>query len=278
MEKKPFQKKYILISVLAIAVIAAVCAVVFLFTDSGKYMRAEGALASGDYDTALKLFSALEDYRDSREKVKLAENGLERKAAKKGDFITLGTYEQDGNFDNGPETLKWRVLAVEDGKMLILCRSCIEILPFHGETVPVAWEDSDIRAWLYENVYNTAFTDDEKRLILKTALTNEENDDYGTEGTGETEDYVFLLSEAEARKYCTPSTLLQVKVSMKVQADNPYANVDSGEHCPWWLRTVGGSEYHAQIVFSDATIDTFGTYASAEGIGIRPAMWIEIGE
>ena len=43
-----------------------------------------------------------------------------------GDTVTLGTYNLDNDETNGNESLTWKVLAVENGKALIISELCID--------------------------------------------------------------------------------------------------------------------------------------------------------
>jgi hypothetical protein len=271
------RKKLFVCIMSAICLVILACVCVLLFTSAGRYLRAEHALLRGDYEAALSLFSAMEDYRDSEEKAELAQNGIDRVNAKKGDFIVFGRYEQDGNAKNGPDKLKWKVLAVEDGKMLVLCRDAIALMPFQKEWVTTTWKDSDIRAWLSDAFYENAFSEDEKRYIALSTLENEGNDKFGTEGCGQTYDRVFLLSAKEARKYCKPSTLLQTKATTAAKnSGEPLTDAMDKASVAWWLRSSGGDDEHIAIVYTDATVDTYGIYPFFDNICVRPAMWIEI--
>ena len=39
-----------------------------------------------------------------------------------GEYVTFGSYEQDDDFDNGPEPIEWMVLDHQDGRTLLLAR------------------------------------------------------------------------------------------------------------------------------------------------------------
>ena len=77
------RKKLLVCIMSAICLLILACVCVLLFTSAGRYLRAEHALLRGDYEAALSLFSAMEDYRDSAEKADLAQNGIDRRNAKR---------------------------------------------------------------------------------------------------------------------------------------------------------------------------------------------------
>jgi hypothetical protein len=46
--------------------------------------------------------------------------------AQVGDLVSLGQYEQDNNTENGKEAILWQVLAVEDGRILVISRDGLD--------------------------------------------------------------------------------------------------------------------------------------------------------
>ena len=116
--------------------------------------------------------------------------------------IIFGKFEQDGNIENGPEPLEWRILSEEDGKMLIMTDKAIVtgIQYFGGK--PGDWENSRVRKYLNEDFFNTALSFEEQNAVVFTPH-------YAT-GNGSLDpsfdqypdnDYIFLLSDDEIRKY-----------------------------------------------------------------------------
>lgn len=111
------------------------------------------------------------------------------------------------------EPLKWKVLSPKSG--LIMCDSIIDSQPFNnliykkgeqyyqGKNSAVFasdYEKSYIRAWLNQDFYNTAFSNQQKNNIKKTTIDNKclwsnYSQDYNSNPTT---DYVFLLSDKEA--------------------------------------------------------------------------------
>lgn len=179
----------------------------------------------------LRMFLAGAVKETQEETSKAAEteqNGL--KNIQVGDIVTLGVYEQDSILDNGKEPIEWDVVAEKDGKYLLLSHYVLDSYRYDDEKSFdvffanqelvdsfVTWEKSSLRAYLNNNFYNTAFTEEEKKYICLTTNTTgdwaEINDgrlgatNVKTGGLGgeDTQDYVFLLSIEEIRKYFSDS-------------------------------------------------------------------------
>ena len=128
------------------------------------------------------------------------------------DVVKFGSYEQDGNKDNGSEAIEWYVIAKEDGKSLLLSKYILANTMYNFEmdngkavAVDTTWETSWLRQWLNSDFYNNAFLEEEQEHIIQTQLVNSLNDDTGVViGGNETIDSVFVLSEDEINKYFTP--------------------------------------------------------------------------
>jgi len=99
---------------------------------------------------------------------------------KNGDFLYLGSYEQDNNLENGAEPILWKVLYREGDKLY--CRSAfvLEALPWNENGIvdtenPFRWDVSTLRKWLNEDFYEAAFSNEEKARIALSHLKNNWN-------------------------------------------------------------------------------------------------------
>ncbi|MCR5311791.1 MAG: sigma-70 family RNA polymerase sigma factor [Lachnospiraceae bacterium] len=96
------------------------------------------------------------------------------KAAKVGDFIEIGTFEQDGDTANGTEPIEWMVLADEDGKKLLLSKYILmsigDMMKFPGDGVNYTWKECGIREYLNGDFYESAFTEEERAQITETEI------------------------------------------------------------------------------------------------------------
>ena len=71
--------------------------------------------------------------------------------------------------------LRWKILAIEDDKALIITNMGIDAKSFHNVQSPCNWENSSIRNWLNTEFYNAAFNETEKQLIVESNLRNYKN-------------------------------------------------------------------------------------------------------
>ena len=91
----------------------------------------------------------------------------------------------------------WRVLEVSDGAALLLANRCLDAVPYHTDYVDIFWEDSGLRNWLNHAFLQSAFTEQERRGIVVSTVSNTNNHYFGTACGSGTRDRVFLLSEEE---------------------------------------------------------------------------------
>ena len=206
-----------------------------------------------------------------------------------GDYITFGSYEQDNNTANGPESIRWKVLAKENGKLFLVSEYGLDAKPYNEEYEDiVTWETCTLRSWLNNDFYNTAFSSSEKTKIQTTKVVNADNPGYGTEGGNDTEDKVFLLSLDETRQYFDIDTNIEDNVDGAhyygagydiACKPTEYAQAQGAvvrgkeKYAWWWLRSPGGQPYNAANVSSDL-IRSIGSMVDIKQGSVRPAIWI----
>lgn len=176
-----------------------------------------------------------------------------------------------------PEPLTWTVIDREDDRALLLSACVLEILPFNHFYENVSWENSSLRQWLEEDFYEHAFTDAENERILPTRLKNGKAD--GVHGTvpeeiyKDTFDRIFLLSADEVKLYLSGSTAIRAGATDYVRAKNvPSAIRDNYR---WWGRSMGINGSNACVV-DYSWVNGYGENVNSDGIGVRPAMWIQL--
>ncbi len=118
-----------------------------------------------------------------------------------GEYVIFGSYEQDGNVNNGPEPIEWEVLDEGNGKMLLISRYILDWQPYNTDKTAVTWENCTLRSWLNNDFYNTAFSTDEQSRIITADLPNPDNTYWDISGGNNTQDKLFLLSIDEIRNY-----------------------------------------------------------------------------
>ncbi len=230
-----------------------------------KYRFAEQLRETGYYDDAIVQFTALGDYSDAAEQITKTLDA-KRRDVKQGDVITFGGWVQGKKGEYQP--LEWVVLKREGGKALVTTKYLVDFMPYGALT----WKDSAVRSWLNSTFYNGAFTANDKKAISETLLTDTE-----------TTDKVFILNYEEAFGYLTKSTLrtdysewgekkLEEAIKPTLPAGASYARMFGD---PYWLRDLG-DEMRVCILNSVGNFSKNELYT--ERNGIRPAMWIELGE
>ena len=193
-----------------------------------------------------------------------------------GDTIEFGRYEQDNNLSNGAEAIEWLVLDVSDGSALVTSRYGLDAKAYNEEQASVSWETSTIRAWLNGEFYESAFSDDERRLIALTEVNNADNPRYETDGGNDTQDRVFLLSLDEAQRYFADDDARRLKPTDYAIARGVYVDGANG-NAWWWLLSPGSNDTYAAEVYSYGSIDIDGNYVYDYGLAVRPALRIKIG-
>lgn len=187
-----------------------------------------------------------------------------------GDRLTFGTYEQDNDTSNGAEPIEWRVLAVENGKALLITEKLLDYQPYHQVNTQVTWETCTLRTWMNETFYAKAFASEEQAKIAKTRNVNYNNPDYQSNGGSATRDDVFALSISEADAYFSSD---EAKITY---ATDYAAQKSSGEHAgQWWLRSPGFDGSLAAYVKGEGNLDAYGFYVFSDQIAVRPALWVQ---
>ena len=226
-------------------------------------------------------------------------------------------------------TLQWRILKEENGTALILCENVIDSQQYYflassgtkrGRTAVANYDDdyyagngetihnivydnnyqfSDIRAWLNEVFYETAFDDLQKVLIETTEVDNSAKSTNPTGKTSNnkyasdtiTHDKVFLLSEEEVtnpsygfnndpsasesdaltrQKYRTNYAEAQGILYQRYHYENPDG------HAWWWLRSPNENYSSAAYkVNHDGPAYSIASVSTAN-YGVVPALQIRL--
>ena len=251
--------------------------------------RADELLEAGEPDAAYALLGD-----GAEEAVREKRMGIKRRQideTKVGRSFTLGRYEQDNNRKNGPEPIRWVVLAREGDRVLVISRYVLDCKLYDEERKSVTWETCTLRAWLNGEFLNAAFDPDEQALIRMTRVTADPNPEYDVDPGADVEDKLFLLSVPEAVLYFLPDVTGIPKWKVYEQsypellcqptaysAARGCAPQSENGAARWWLRTPGLSASSASWVSRTGGIHDQGTMVNCENSlvvpGIRPVMWI----
>ena len=287
-----FKSRIFLCAVVPLLCLIIVAAVLInlVFKNSLLYSRASKLLKNGDEKSAVLILKDLENYKDSAElieKVTASKSGTDEQerfalyAAQVGDTVKFGKYEQDNNTDNGTEDLEWIVIGSYNKQLLLITKDCIDCIPYNEEYVDTTWENCTLRKWLNSDFLTSAFTDDERSMIIEKTLENP-NTTYGKRsiaGGKNTTDNVFLLSLNEANIYLNEKSLALAKPSEYARSKGVYRNSDTG-YCWWWLRSPGAAGTNAARANLNADLkesfSKMGYYVNYSNHGVRPCVWIDL--
>jgi hypothetical protein len=178
-----------------------------------------------------------------------------------GDEVLFGT-------DIRGEKLRWKVLDIQDQKILVISSYKLCNRPYHNKCEDITWKDCSLREWLNNDFYNDRFSQSERSKIIPCNILNEDNPSFNTPGCSRTTDNVFLLSIDEAKEFFS---------------DDKARDINSR----WWLRSPGCKScfaacvgwglygYTGVIDAEGVRVDWFDINGS---LGVRPAMWIQTDE
>ena len=163
------------------------------------------------------------------------------------------------------EPIKWIVVAEADGVATLLCDSAIAAMQCDADSN--IYKDSDVRGWLGNKFFNSAFSATQKPLIEETTVDNSADstgiasNPYACENTKEK---VFLLSYKEslssAYGFNTANTnadkARQKQVTDYAKATGAYASENG--NAIWWLRSPSDNrkfnEKNSRAVSEDGTV------------------------
>lgn len=199
---------------------------------------------------------------------------------KAGDKFTFGNYapENTEKYQFRSLPITWRVLKLEENRVLVLSEEVLDLQPFHKESKAVCWEKSDLRHWLNTEFLNKAFSKEEQELICRPEPSEEAVDEFlwqmfGMETVTDTiHDQVFLLNGEDIEAYFEAGEI-EYKGAEASYTENVLL-MEENKEC-WWLRSSMQSREYACIVSPCATIGV--SLIDKDNVqGIRPAMWLKI--
>lgn len=190
---------------------------------------------------------------------------------KEGDRLQFGVYPQGADGELLP--LWWKVLAVEDGKALLITEVIVDSVRYHNSRAEVTWESCFLRGWLNGGFLEQSFTDSERSRIAETVIETPGNAEWDTAGGNPAKDRIFLLSEEESQRYFRNDADRRAIVSAFARSRGSYAST-SGHYGTWRLRTPGAHGHLVLVVSAGGSIDDIGGEVFDRFFGNRPAMWV----
>ena len=197
----------------------------------------------------------------------VATEGVALSAAQVGAKVVFGSY--------GDEDILWDVLAIKDGKALMMTDKVVDAVPFHTAN-NATYATSALAAWLNGEFKDAAFDADELAKIDTAAtVATPVNPKYGTAG-GADSTGIFVLSEQEFRMYCTTDSTKRAEATDFAVANGASVDPNFGTS-GYWLRTMGEKAGQACYVYYYGDVCEHGIIQMSDYIGVRPAMWVSIG-
>ncbi len=187
-----------------------------------------------------------------------------------GDVVTFGRYEQNNKGNDGMEPIEWIVLDRTDDALMLISKYGLDSIAYNEDGGPATWEHSSIREWLNDDFYCTAFSEEEQDRIFPSCVKAEKDPDYTTDEGNETFDYIYLLSNPEAKKYFKTNELRRATATKYTKARGAYHNA-AGQYT-WWLRSPGNTDKRADSVYGGGEIRGL-AMDNAKAMA-RPVMWI----
>lgn len=190
-----------------------------------------------------------------------------------GDYVVFGRYEQDGDPDNGPEPVEWLVLETSESDVLLVSRYCLDTQPFHGENVPIQWDQCDLRQWMNTDMLKAMFTEEELAQIGETALEARKHPHFTTSPGQDTVDRLFLLSYEEVERFFPDPEDRLGFATPYARSQRAWVNRENGAS-GWWLRTTGHSADDECRVSSEGKFVNYDVNYKVDTV--RPAMRLKV--
>lgn len=203
------------------------------------------------------------------------------------DTIEFGTYQQSNNIGE-VSAIKWDVLEKKGNKALIISHYILDVVQY-DDGYSNNYEESYIRAWLNNDFYNTAFTEEEKAKILTTKVNNSASTTGYSNGNPyackNTSDKIFLLSFKEAeylskQKNTGYDASDDLKAECTQYADSKYIykseNSNTSLFACWWLRSPSKIDNEMAWYVTERGTVNICAHVYNTHIGVRPVCWIVI--
>lgn len=206
------------------------------------------------------------------------------------DCIYFGNYYQNDTNGDGKvnlldekEPIRWRILSKFGDVAFLFSDKILDAGKINSSNEACTWETCDMRKWLNQTFYQTAFNKKEQDAIQEhTSLNVAATDIMGADGGNPTKDRVFLLSYDEAvnpangfhQRRAESDTRATTNTAYAATKPLMYSNTNSAD--AWWLRGPGSDNKCGLYVYPDGGIE-FPISVDATA-GIRPAIYLDMSD
>ncbi len=261
---KSKKKKIALLAFYLVLVITIGCVSVFALPNQNedKYNEAIACVQNGDYRRARELFAQLGRYEDSEQRY----NQIKFTNLQVGEQVVMGSQTNKPDSLQGDNPLYWTVIAVNDGKALLLSDAILTSIESNSLS---RWEKgNNVRSKLHDLEY--LFNDTDKARIAEHTYTIKIDGE-----DKQVTDKLFLLSQAELQEYCRNEQIFSKKdtkyndnqVLGYLMQDSDYEYVYS-----YYVRNTNDS---GEWIIADCQAKQF-VIKSNKYVGVRPAMYVTI--
>jgi len=217
----------------------------------------------------------------------LGERTIDAEDVTIGGSIVLGRYEQDNDDSNGLEPIEWVVLDAKGSTATLISRYVLDWYVFaytpHNDA---CWEDCVLRFFLNSDFVDTAFSEEEKELLLTTVVPARPDSNYDVSAGNDTEDLVYILDTFEAEqlfesdkaRIAAPTAWVIAKAAEKRYE----LDADAAD---WWVRNPQMTEVpnlNFNAVRSDGMVGgrqyggQYNTYFLKRLCGVRPVITVQL--
>ncbi|MBO7615226.1 MAG: hypothetical protein J6T15_05965 [Bacilli bacterium] len=182
------------------------------------------------------------------------------------------------------DSIEWNILKDENGKAFLVSNVVLDNQAYYpteeknkfdhnqGNGFANNYQLSNLRIFLNDTFYATAFASEEKEIIESTNVDNTNKSDVENPYVcSNTEDKIFLLSESETINYLKNKEDREVKGS---DYSKSQGLIGTDSSCYWWLRTpMFNNASRFTLVDIDGNVDKGGV---GSNYGVRPACYISL--
>jgi len=165
--------------------------------------------------------------------------------------------------------INWRILDIEDNKILLLSEFILFYQPFNNILTAMTWEDSTLRHYLNNEFLSRFSPDETARIAVTRNIFSDTRRQFGDmiwylPGGNDTDDLIFLLSTQDVER-------LFESDSARRATNTGWVHRDEYSDMWWWLLDSEG-EFVSNVVrhvgnVMGMTVDTW-------WVGVRPALWL----
>ena len=274
-----------------------------------------GSYPQSEVESTDPLYSILEEETDWNSNGDIVVDGSKFRRIKKSDATDTNSWGYDYEWIDEDtyhyfkyEPIRWRVLDIDSttatGNILLLSDVVLDSQFYNAdetkENRSVTWETSTIRSWLNgysssenslainyknRNFIDTAFSADEKDLILNTNIANNNNLTEEITGGNFTKDKIFILSKEDVCEVNAMSYGFAASSKMEdearrcgfsIYAKAMGASFDDFDTPAWWLRSVINDEYGSYGSYCEGGMVLENAPVDWNVFGVRAALKLNL--